>query len=414
MQHRMVFLGKLFISLAWRNLWRNARRTFITFAAIAVGMWSMIILAALMQAWAMSTFDASIKTLTGHGQIHATKYLDDPSVDHRFVPPAPILNELSDTRQVKTWAPRVRVPAIVQSERETAPITLVGIDPQREKGLSFIPGAISQGRFLKNSDDPGLLLGNKLAKRLHTGLNKRVVLMSQGRSGNIAERGFKVVGIYTAEQVQTEDRYLFISLGVAQHMLDIGDDISEVSFELNNLADLPQFVNRLHNTAPQLDVKSWSSLEPFTQAILDISEGTIALWTVIMFILVAFGLVNTLLMAVFERTREFGLLQALGMRPVYILWQVLLESVFLIGLGILAGFISGAATVLAFHDGLNLGVLAQGAMLFGIGRILYPHMDWSQGIYIALFVWVMGIITSLYPAWRAAREVPVKTINQSY
>ena len=133
-----------------------------------------------------------------------------------------------------------------------------------------------------------------------------------------------------------------------------------------------------------------------------------------MFILVAFGLVNTLLMAVFERTREFGLLQALGMKPIYIIWQVLLESMLLIGLGALAGFISGAGTVLAFHDGLNLGGLAKGAMLFGVGRVLYPHMDWSQAVEIALFVWGMGILTSVYPAWRAAREVPVRTINQSY
>jgi len=411
---QLGFPGKLFLGLAWRNLWRNTRRTLITFAAIAVGMWSMIVLAALMQAWAMSTFDSSINTLTGHGQIHGAKYLDDPSVEHRFTPPAGTLNKLLGSSQVKAWAPRVRVPAIVQTERDTAPVTLVGINPPKEKGLSFIANAVSEGRYLSSLNDPGILLGKKLAQRLHTGLNKRVVIMSQGRSGNIAERGFKVVGVYSAEQEQTEERYVFISLSAAQHMLDIGDDISEISFKLNNMDELPQFLGALNTAAPQLDIKSWSSLEPFTQAILDISQGTIALWTVIMFILVAFGLVNTLLMAVFERTREFGLLQALGMKPVYILWQVLLESVLLIGLGILAGFISGAATVLAFHDGLNLGVLSKGAMLFGVGRVLYPHMDWSQAVIIALFVWGMGVITSLYPAWRAAREVPVRTINQSY
>jgi ABC-type lipoprotein release transport system permease subunit len=377
-------------------------------------MWSMIVLAALMQAWAMSTFQASINTLTGHGQIHAEKFLDDPSVEHRFAPPSGKLNDLLDSSEIKTWASRVRVPAIVQTERDTAPVTLVGIDPQREQGLSFIADAVTEGRYLTQTDDPGILLGKKLAHRLHTGLNKRVVLMSQNRGGSIAERGFKVVGIYTAEQEQTEDRYAFVGRSTAQYMLEIGDDISEISFLVKNLAELPDFIQRLRAAAPLLDIESWSSLQPFTQAILDISEGTITLWTVIMFILVAFGLINTLLMAVFERTREFGLLQALGMRPGYILWQVLLESVMLIGLGVLAGFITGAATVLVFHDGLSLGFLAKGAMMFGAGRVLYPQMDWWLGIQIALFVWVMGVLTSLYPAWRAAREVPVRTINQAY
>lgn len=414
MPQRGINVWTLFLALAWRNLWRNSRRTLITFAAISVGMWSMIVLGTIMQAWAMSTFQASINTLTGHGQIHAQQFLDDPSVEHRFAPPGGTLRDVLDSSMVKVWADRVRVPAIVQTERDTAPVTLVGIDPQREKGLSFIANAVSDGRYLADADDQGILLGNKLANRLHTGLNKRVVLMSQNRSGTIAERGFKVVGIYTAEQEQTEDRYAFVGMDAAQHMLEIGDDISEVSFLVTNLDGLADSIDRLRAVAPGMDIQSWSSLEPFAQAILDISSGTIALWTIIMFILVAFGLINTLLMAVYERTREFGLLQALGMRPGYILWQVLLESVMLIGLGVLAGFISGAATVLVFHDGLNLGALAKGAMLFGIGRVLYPQMDWWLGIQIAMFVWLMGVLTSLYPAWRASREVPVRTINQAY
>ena len=197
-------------------------------------------------------------------------------------------------------------------------------------------------------------------------------------------------------------------------MLGIGNEVSEISFVLDDVAKLPGFLARIRSVAPQLQAVSWAQLEPFTQAILDISNGTVALWTLIMFILVALGLVNTLLMAVFERTREFGLVQALGLRPTSLLLQVLLESAFLVGLGVLAGVISALATLLAFRGGLDLSALAQGGALFGIGRRLYPHINVHVTVLIAAFVWVMGVVTSLYPAWRAGRDAPVATISKAY
>jgi len=405
---------KLLTALGWRNLWRNKRRTFITFTAIGVGVWSMITLASLMDAWAMSTFNASISTLVGHGQIHAKEFLDDPSVDHRMTPPPAPMRAMLNEPEVEAWATRVRVSAIVQSERENAPVTLVGIDPKKERTLSFIADAVSDGRYLDSDSDSGILLGRKLVKRLRTGLNKRIVLMSQDSTGVIAERGFRVVGIFEAEQTETETLYAFVAIKQAQKMLLIKNEISEVSFILHNLDLLPVFLDRLRANNPELHIVSWWELQPFTQAILDMSSGTIALWTVIMFILVAFGLVNTLLMAVFERTREFGLLQALGMRPKLILIQVLIESMLLVGVGVVAGLVTGVLSIRIFKQGLDLGVLAEGATTFGAGRVLYPQMDWPQGLYIILFVWVMGVVISLYPAWRAARDVPVDTINRSY
>jgi ABC-type lipoprotein release transport system permease subunit len=404
----------LLTSLAWRNLWRNPRRTALTFVAIGVGVWSMIVLAAIMEAWGASAFDAAIKMLTGHGQIHAPGYLDDPTVEHRFPPPDDELRSVLDSAPARAWAMRVRVPAIVQTARETAPVTLVGIDPKSERGLSFIPQAVREGEYLEGNAGSNVLLGRKLAQRLRTGIGKRVVILSQAASGEIAERGFRVIGLFETEQERDEKGFVFVPRATAQAMLGIGDDVSEISFLVDDVASLPAFLGRVRGAAPELDTVSWSKLEPFTQAILDISDGTVELWTVIMFVLVAFGLVNTLLMAVFERMREFGLVQALGLQPHLLLVQVLIESAFLIGLGVAAGVIGGVATLVAFRNGLDLSAVAQGGALFGIGRTLYPNVNGELTALIAVFVWLMGIVTSLYPAWRAGREVPVETISRAY
>lgn len=404
---------KLLTALGWRNLWRNTRRTGITFITIGVGVWSMIFIASLTDAWAMSTFHASIKTLLGHGQVHAEQYLDDPSVENRMQLTENLINTLNKPA-ISNWSPRVRVSAIVQSERENTPVTLVGIDPEKEAGLSFIADSVKQGRYFDSNDDAGIILGKKLVKRLRTNLNKRVVLMSQDADGLIAERGFRVIGIFETDQQETEKQYAFITIERAQKMLGIDNDISEISFMLHDLDTLAVEIKQLRDSLHELNVSAWYDLEPFTLAIMDMSDGTIAVWTITMFILVAFGLINTLLMAVFERAREFGLVQALGMKPKLIMLQVLIESVLLIGFGVLAGLITGVISIEYFKDGLDLGALAEGATMWGAGRVLYPDMDWMQAMYIVLFVWLMGVVFSVYPAWHAAREVPVETINKSY
>lgn len=399
--------------LAWRNLWRAPRRTLIVLAAIAVGAWSMVAFNAILRAWSESLLSDTVSTLIGHGQVHAQGYLDDPSVAHAMAPAGPDLRALLDSPAVAAWTERVRVPAMLMTERESAPVNLVGIDPAHERGLSFIATAVHEGRYLDSAEDDGLLLGRDLARRLRTGLGKRVVLLSQGHDGKIASRGFRVAGIFDATRRETESEFAFVGRGPAQSALGLGREVTEVSFILRDIGELPGMVARLAQAAPALDAQAWPALEPFAYAMYQLTDGFVALWMVIIFIAMAFSILNTMLIVVFERTREFGLLQAIGMRPRLILGQVLLESVQLIGLSALLGLGLGAATVLAFHDGLDLSRLGAGMEWLGGAKVLYPRLRPAELWAIGGFVWAMGVLVSLYPAWRAAREVPVDVLSKS-
>lgn len=400
----------ILIPIAWRNLWRNPRRTVFMLIAVAVALWSIVSFDALMKAWARSTLDASLSELTGAGQIHAPGYLDDPGVRYRMSPPSGQLRTALDGPQVTAWAGRVRVPAVVASERGSFPVTLVGIEPARERGLSFIARAVREGRGLTASDGGGIVLGRKLAQRLKTGLGKRVVLMSQGENGQLAERGFPVVGIYAAAP-RTEDEFVFIGLRTAQTMLGIGNTLSEVAFDLAARQGLAPFIARLRRAAPELDIRSWRQLRPLTRAMTQLSDSFVGIWLGVMAVLVVFGVVNTLLMAVYERSREFGLLQALGLRPQLIVLQVALESAMLLALGVAAGAVAAALTVAVFHNGLELAFLARGAEWLGAGRVLYPQLDTAVLMRTGAVVWVIGFLASLWPAWRAARRRPTEGLN---
>jgi ABC-type lipoprotein release transport system permease subunit len=408
----MARLALLF-RLARRSVLRNRRRTLIILAAIGVALWAMISFAALTRGWENDVVHNAIFTLTGHLQMHAPGYLDDPAVEHSMAAPAGAVARVLAGPEVTAWAARVRVPAVVMSERDTAGVTLVGIDPTAERGLSFIADAVHQGRTLTSPSDDGIVIGRALANRLGTGLGKRVVVMSQAADRTVADRGFRVVGLFDADRESTEMAFVFVGRKVAAEMVGLGDRVSEVAVMLHDRREIPSVLARLHAAAPGANVEPWTALEPMAQAMVALGQAWIWMFFVVMYVAMAFGLVNTLLMAVFERTREFGMLQALGMRPRLILAQVLFESCILLAAGTVAGLGLAAGTVALMHGGINLSFLAQGAAMWGMGKVIYPAVAPTDVLGAVGVVTALGVLSSLYPAWRAARRVPVDAITRN-
>ena len=402
----------LLVPLAWRNLWRNPRRTLITLIVVAVGMWSILIFSVMLNAWATSSREQALRVLTGEGQIHAAGYVGDPNISHRLPAPSGALLRALNGPDVAAWTARVRVPAIIQSEYRTRATTLVAVQPSAEKQISDLPSQIVEGRYLSASADGAIVIGADLAERLKTRLGKRVIVMAQAEDGHLAERSFTIAGIFASTK-PTEDEFVFTGRTVAQTMLGIGSDVSEISFDAFDERRLPDIVDGLKRAAPNADIKPWTEFSPLAYAIESFSRSYILVWLLIMFVLMAIGIVNTQLMAVFERTREFGLLQALGMRPGVVLLQVSIESALLVGLGILCGVGAMALTLLPFRHGLDLGFLAEGAEMYGGGRVLYPAFDAQSAIGFSLVIWVLGIVATLWPARRASHTDPIVAMAQN-
>jgi ABC-type lipoprotein release transport system permease subunit len=407
----MARLG-LLLPLAWRNLWRNPRRTIITLLVVTVGVWSILAFAVLLKAWSQSSRDTTQKMLTGQGQIHAASYLNDPVAAHSMSAPGGALLKILRSSAIAHYANRVRVNAIVQSEYKTLPATLVGVSPSQESAISVIPKQITAGRYLDGPADGGIVLGRNMAERLNTRIGKRVVVMAQAVDGHLAERAFRVTGLFAAPE-QIEDEFMFTGIGTAQAFTELGSNLSEIAVVTPSEEDIPAAMEALRRAAPKLDIQSWKTLEPLPYAVSTFFNEFILIWLWLIFALMAIGIMNTQLMAVFERTREFGLLQALGMRPRLVLLQVTLESALLIGVGTLAGIVAAVLTVQAFPDGLDLGFLGRGAELVGAGRILYPRVDVGDFILYSAIIWALGVVASLWPARRASRISPVEAMSRA-
>jgi ABC-type lipoprotein release transport system permease subunit len=408
----MMRAALILFPFAWRNLWRNRRRTLITLLVVAVGVWSILAFNAVIRAWADSSLAGSLKNMTGEAQLHAPGYRDDPAMQHHFHAPTGKLEQLLNSPAIAAWAPRIRVPAIIQSEYKTLPVTLVGMEPQRETGVSFIADAVKQGQMLKNGDDAGVLLGRHLAERLKTAVGKRIVIMANDVNGKLQERGARVEGIYSAEP-SIEDRFLFTGLASAQQFLHAPGQLSEIALMATPSATLAPLLERLRNAAPDLEVADWAQLEPMTKGIHDLTEGFIYVWLWVMFVLIAIGVVNTQLMAVFERTREFGLLQALGFRPSWIVREVMMEAVQIIGFGVITGALAAVLTVYSLRNGISLAGLSAGADFLGIERVLYPRLEAGEFVTTIAVIWGLGVLTALWPARRATRFNAIEAMRST-
>ena len=399
--------------LAWRYLWRNHRRTIVMLSAIAVGAWAMIFMTALTRGMVDQMTLDGISALPGHVQVHHPEYLDDPSINNLLpIDDTELENRFADSDFV-AWSSRVKVPAVVTSERESRGVIMLGVDPIAERGLTFIDEDNIDGRFLESPDDKGIVIGAKLARTLETGVGKRVVLMSQDPDNDIADRGFRVVGLFHASMPAYEDGFIFIGKHVAQTMLGIGDATTEAVFLGEDYRDVePIYEKVVAAVDGSVDVKRWYEVDTYLGTMLTVMDGFVLIWVVVIFLALSFGLVNTLVMAVFERVREIGLMMALGMKPAAILGQIIIESMLLLAVGLAIGDLLAWASIQPIKDGLDISIVAEGMEMMGASSVLYPKLLLRDVVLANVVVLILGFLASLSPAWRASRYEPVEAITK--
>jgi ABC-type lipoprotein release transport system permease subunit len=400
---------KLVTQLSLRNILRHKRRNMMLFAAIAVAVAGVSSMNTLIRGFQGDILESTIENLTGHVQVHAPGYRDDPSIQRGF--------ELAENYQpdipaadLLGWAPRVRIPAVIMSERETRGIQLVGIDPAAED-ISFLSEVPIEGEFLKDKQDGRLLIGAELAKQLETQVGRRLVVITQGADGLNRERGYRIAGTFDAEGTGLEKIYVFSGLSSLQTLLD-SHAVTEVSIRLSEEPKRASAKQTLADFFVDLDVKDWQELEPQAATMYLFADGAIYIWFLLMMSALTFGLVNTLVASVMERVRELGMVRALGMPKRLVVLQVVFESTVIMAIGVAVGLVFGYLIYWTFSDGIDLSAFAEGIELAGISSKLTPIFRPDDFVLVAGLSLLLGILASLYPAWRAMKIKPLDAMRR--
>jgi ABC-type lipoprotein release transport system permease subunit len=380
---------------------------------MVVGVWAMVFFSAFMRGMMTDMVRQTTVNLTGHVQIQAPGYFDNPVIENRITDFATVAEVVKNTLPSGALATaRLRTGALIRSSRGALGATLVGIVPGEEVGVSFVGSAKIEGEGLESNRN-GVMVGRALAEKLETRIGHRIVIDAQNANGQIVSRAFKIVGIFRGQMEAVEKQFVFCNRADLQEMLGVGDNVSEFSIVLPDVNGADALAAELRKKLPDEThrVLTWGQMVSFMNAYIESMDMYALIWNLVVFVAMAFGLVNSILMAVFERVREFGLIRALGVTPLGVVGSVLVETTMLLILGLIAGCIVSEVTVLFLgRTGIDFSSFSDGSEYFGISRIIYPMSETADYVRACLTVVVLGIFVSLYPAIKAARITPVQAM----
>lgn len=364
--------------LAWRNLWRHPRRTLLNVTSIAFATLIMVFLLSFQLGTYATMKENVLRVMDGFGQIQPPGYKDSPDIKKIIENPERILAQLESVNGIGASAPRAMSFAILSDGEKSIAAAVLGVDPQREAQVSRLNHSIKQGRYLQADDDAAIVLGSALARNLGVGVGDTVTLLGEARDGSIAADVLRVVGIFETGTADIDRQFSEIPLTRFQASFAMGSAVNLIVLSGPTLAGVSQALPTLRAKLkqPGLKVYSWQALQPGMDAAISLDLTTSLLWYASLVIVVVFIILNTLLMSVLERTREFGVLLAIGMRPSRLGIMIWLELVLLALLGLAAGIAIGSAITLVIgHYGLEMPGAEALFSQWGLPGRLYPRLS---------------------------------------
>lgn len=396
----------LSIVLAWRNLWRNRRRTLITMASIALAVMLASVMRSMQEGQYDQMIDNSVGQFTGHARIQHPAYQDEPSLDYMIVRDAEREAAIERLPGIQAVVPRIDTYALVSGHQRSKPVMIVGMDVHQEAFLSNPNAWIVSGDSLSRNDEQGVLLGTDLAAFLNLQLGDSLVILGQGRFGQSAAALLPVRGLFTFGLKDLNRQLVYVPIETAQTLLDAPGAVTALAL----LAESPGALPRMMEAIPPLladeeVLLSWQTLMPEIVQGIDVDYRASMLMLAILYVLIGFGILGTVVMMMNERTVELRRLHALGATRRRLATMLLLEMLTLCALGVLVGVVLAWPVMLYFN--INplyfSGEMAATIEAYGMEPFLRFSLDLIIPLEQALFVGAMALVISLYPLWHIRR-----------
>ncbi len=397
--------------LAWKNIWRNKKRSLIIILSALFGIWGGIFSNGIFIGLWETTVEATINREFAHIQIHNPEFPDEKLINQFISNYDEVEKILQNNSLIKSFSKRTVIEGMASSPTSVAGVKIIAIEPDKEKTITSIHQKLIEGIYFSNRDYE-ILIGKKLADRLKLKLNSKVVLSFQGLDNNLVASAFRVVGIFKTESKIFDETNVFIKQNDLSSILDEGAPIHEFAIRVNSVELIDTATNILKSQLRDLKVESWKELVPELSLTSEFLYLELNIFMGIILFALLFGISNTMMMSVFERIREFGVLMAIGMKRIRLFILIILESIFLLFSGGLTGTLLGYFSIeILSKKGINLSIFEEGLSAYGLSAILYPTLPFHMYVSLFLMMMLTAIVASLSPAMKAIRLKPAEAIR---
>lgn len=407
-------MGKM-VTLAWRNMWRNWRRTAIALVAIVLGTILLLFFDGMIKGSDQAIFGNAVRIYGGNLQVHAPGFRAKAT----RLPLLPLDSTDQVIATVKTQpsvvavAPRINTAGIVINRSNSRSVAITAVDPAIEAPLSLQAENIVQGRYLLAEDRDAIFIGRGLADRLQVNVGDTVNLLGRRKNESLRQHSMTVVGIYDLGMPEIEKGVVFIPLADAQTLYNLRGQATEAVVFLKAIGTETSLRDVLQSQLPAYEVDTWQTLRPEIRETIDAKLAFTSFIGLVVIFIAAIGILNLMMMAAFERTREMGVLSALGLKGRQIMGLFLLEGAFIGVVGAVIGCSLGALLVWSIGQvGINLSYASgMGEVVALMGDRLRPAITVGDVIGRGIMVIIVSSVASLYPAWQAARKEPALALH---
>lgn len=408
-------MGKT-IKMAWRNMWRNWRRTAIALVAIVLGLMLLLLLTSVIAGSDQAIFGNAVKVYGGAIQVHAPGYREKAN-RRPLLPlddPAAVVAAALAQPTVIAAAQRIQTGGILVNGSEARPVAITAIQPSAEAPISIQANNVTAGRFLTDGEGDAVFIGQALADELGATVGDRITLLGHGKHETMRQRTVTIVGIYDLNAPDLEKGTAFITLTEAQSLFNLNGQVTEVAISLADVMQESSVIPALQAALPGYEVDSWQTLRPEITETMATKQMFVSIIGLIVILIASIGILNLQLMAVFERTREMGVLAALGMKGRQIMALFLVEGTLIGVVGAVVGLLAGVGVVMLIRQagGINFSSVGNmGEVTALMGDHLMPALTLADVISRGVIVAVIAALASLYPAWQASRKEPAAALH---
>ncbi|MBT3302356.1 MAG: ABC transporter permease [Bacteroidetes bacterium] len=400
-------------SIAWRNVWRNKVRSSIVIIAVCLGLMSGVFSAAFMKGWMGQRMDAVLLTEMSYIQIHHPEFKENYEFTYFVDNSDKIVQDIKSLDPTIKLSKRMVINSMVASAETGTGVMIKGIDPEMEKEVTNIYTKIVEGAYFEGISKNPVVIGKKLADKLDVSIRNKIIVTVQDQDGNVTSGAFRVAGIYKTSNTTFDGSTIFVRNSDLATLVGVNPEMShEIALLLSdqhNLEETTQIIGALN---PDLLTESWKDLSPEMGYMDDLMGVYMYFIIIIILFALCFAIINTMLMAVLERVKEIGMLMAVGMNKLRVFSMLMLESIFLTLSGGFLGIVLGYILFLFFQkNGIDMSIWGEGLEAMGFAAIIYPEFDYGMIIPIIILVILTGLLSSLYPAYKALKLNPADSIR---